>query len=89
MRYYLFKIFYNKVAQAEDRPQPIGFDSKDAAEKAYHQYLGQSIDSETCGWVLAMIVNEQGNTEMMKRWTSTEPAPEPEVVEGEAKNFVP
>lgn len=79
MRYYLFKIFYNKVAQAEDRPAPVGYDTIDAAEKAFHQYLGQSIGGETCGWVLCMVVNSNGNTEMLGKWTApVEPEPEPE-----------
>jgi len=69
MRYYLVKIYYNKVNKAEDRPQPLGFDTLDAAKKAFHQYMGQSIKAETCGWVLAMIITEYGNVEQMERWT--------------------
>lgn len=75
MRYYLIKIFYNKVAQAEDRPQPQAFSTKNAALKAYHQYLGQSIESETCGWVLTLIINEFGNIEEMTRWDAPILAP--------------
>ena len=79
MKYYLIKIFYNKIAEAEDRPQPLAFDSLDDAEKAFHQYMGQSIKGETCGWVLAMIINDMGNTEILKKWTApVEPEPEPE-----------
>lgn len=79
MKYYLVKIFYNKVAQAEDRPQPLAFDTIDDAKKAFHQYLGRSIGAETCGWVLALIINDMGNTEILEKWTApVEPEPEPE-----------
>ena len=67
-RYYVFKIFYNKVASAEDRPQPKAFDGLDAAKKEYHSFMTQSILSETCGWCLCMIVNEYGKVEVMERW---------------------
>ncbi len=77
-RYYLIKIFYNKIAQAEDRPQPTAYNSLDEARKALNQYMGQSILGETCGWVLAMIINQHGGTEMRDYWEAyVEPAPEP------------
>jgi hypothetical protein len=72
MRYYVFKIFYNKVAKAEDRPQPSGYDSLDEALKAYHAFMQQSILSETCGWCLCMVVNEYGKAEVTDRWEATE-----------------
>ena len=79
MRYYLVKIAYNKVAQAEDRPAPQGFNSLDEAKKAYHSFLTQSILGETIGWCLALIINEFGNTELLDRWVAPpEPEPEPE-----------
>lgn len=79
MRFYLIKIYYNKVAQAEDRPQPSAFNTLDAAKKAFHQYMGQSIETETCGWVLAMIINSNGNTEYMEKWEAPSEEPEPEI----------
>ena len=71
MRYYVFKIFYNKVAQAEDRPQPKGFDTLDEALKEYHAFMRQSILEETCGWCLCMVVNEYGKVEVSDRWEAT------------------
>ena len=68
MRYYVFKVFYNKVAHAEDRPANKGFDTLDAALKEFHSYLASNIEAETCGWVLCMIINEYGKVEQMERW---------------------
>lgn len=68
MRYYLVTITYNKVADAEDRPQPKGFNTIDEACKAFHLYLTQNIKGATVGWCLAIIFNEYGNVEYMERW---------------------
>ena len=70
MRYYVFKIYYNKVAQAEDRPAPKGFNSLDEALKDYHSFMQQSILADTCGWALCMVVNEYGKVEVSDRWES-------------------
>lgn len=75
MRYYVFKIFYNKVAQAEDRPVNKGFDTLDDALKEYHSYLASNINAETCGWVLCMIINEHGKVEKMERWDAPAETP--------------
>lgn len=72
MRFYVFKVFYNKVAQAEDRPQPKGFNSIDEALKEYHSFMQQSILGETTGWCLCMIVNEYGKVEVIERWDAQE-----------------
>lgn len=68
MKYYLIKIFYNKVAKAEDRPQPQAFNTLDEADKAFHNYMSQSILGATTGWVLAMIINPYGVVERVERW---------------------
>lgn len=68
MRYYLFKIYYNKNVQAEDRPQPAGYDTLDEAKKAFHSFMTQSILADTCGWCLCMIINQYGKVELMERW---------------------
>lgn len=81
MRYYVVKIYYNKVAGAEDRPQPAGFDDISAAKKAFHSFMTQSILAETCGWCLCMIINEYGKVEMQERWESDTPELSTEVTE--------
>ena len=68
MRYYLIRITYNKVAKAEDRPAPKGFDTLDAAKKDFHSYMTQSILGETIGWCLGMIINEFGVVQQIERW---------------------
>jgi len=60
MRFYLFKVAYNKVACAEDRPQPPAYNSYDEAKKAQYQYMGQSVLGETIGWVMTKIICENG-----------------------------
>lgn len=60
MRYYLYKVAYNKVAQAEDRPQPAAYDSYDEARKNLLLYIGQSMLGETIGWVMGTIQNSFG-----------------------------
>ena len=60
MRYYLFKIAYNKVVCGEDRPQPPAFNSYDEAKKAQYQYMGQQVLGETIGWAMTKIVCENG-----------------------------
>ncbi len=60
MRFYLFKVAYNKVACAEDRPQPPAYNSYDEAKKAQCQYMGQSVLGETIGWVMTKIICENG-----------------------------
>jgi len=68
MRYYLVKIAYNKVAQAEDRPQPKAFDSLDEAVKDFHSFMQQNILGSTIGWCLGMIINPYGVVERSERW---------------------
>lgn len=60
MRYYLFKVAYNKVACAEDRPQPSAYNSYDEAKKAQYQYMGQNVLGDTIGWVMSKIICENG-----------------------------
>ena len=60
MRYYLVKIAYNKVAQAEDRPQPAAYNTLDEAKKAFHNFFAQNILGSTIGWCMAMVVNPYG-----------------------------
>jgi hypothetical protein len=60
MRFYLFKVAYNKVACAEDRPQPPAYNSYDEAKKAQYQYMGQSVLGETIGWAMTKIICENG-----------------------------
>lgn len=60
MRYYLFKVAYNKVACGEDRPQPPAFNSYGEAKKAQYQYMGQQVLGETIGWAMTKIVCENG-----------------------------
>lgn len=60
MRHYLFKVAYNKVACAKDRPQPPAYNSYDEAKKAQYQYMGQSVLGETIGWVMTKIICENG-----------------------------
>lgn len=67
MRYYLFKIAYNKVAMAEDRPQPSAYDSYDEAEKAYHSFFSQNILASTIGWCMAFVVSEFGVYEIQPK----------------------
>ena len=60
MRYYLFKVAYNKVVCGEDRPQPPAFNSYDEAKKAQYQYMGQQVLGSTIGWAMTKIVCENG-----------------------------
>ena len=68
MRYYLVKITFNKVAQAEDRPQPTGYDTLDEALKALHSYMYQNILGETIGWCQGLIINSNAGVERVERW---------------------
>ena len=68
MRYYLVKIAYNKVAQAEDRPQPAGYDSYDQAEKEFHKFFSNNILGSTIGWCEAFILNSEGGVDRAERW---------------------
>ena len=80
-RFYVIRIAYNKVAQAEDRPQPVGFDTFDEAKKAFHSYLSQNILQETIAWYLCMIIDQNGRTLLDEKWEAPfEPefTPEPE-----------
>ena len=60
MRYYLFKVAYNKVACAEDRPQPPAFNSYDEAKKAQYKYMSDNVLGATIGWVMSKIICENG-----------------------------
>ena len=68
MRYYLVRISYNKVAQAEDRPQPTGYDSLSEAEKAFHNFFSQNILGSTIGWCEAFILDSLGGVDRAERW---------------------
>ena len=71
MRYYLVQIAFNKVAQAEDRPQPKAFDTLDEATKAFHSFFTQNILGSTIGWCMAMIINPYGVVKKVERWEET------------------
>ena len=60
MRHYLFKIAFNKVAGAEDRPQPSAYDTFDEARKAFNTFFSQNILAPTIGWCMACVITEQG-----------------------------
>ena len=83
MRYYLVKIAYNKVAGAEDRPQPSAYDTLDEALKAFHSFMTQNILGSTIGWCMAMITTPYGTVEKVERWEE-HVEPEPEETEEEA-----
>ena len=85
MRYYLIRIAYNKIAKAEDRPQPSAYDTLDEAKKAFHNFFAQNILGSTIGWCMAMVVNPYGVIvdNLSERWE--EPVePEPEVTASES-----
>ena len=71
-RYYVIKVAYNNVAEAEDRPQPLAFDDYDSALKAYHSFMQQSILAETTGWVFCIICDRYGTLMLTDRWESVE-----------------
>lgn len=67
MRFYLIKIAFNKVAQAEDRVIS-GYNSQDEAVKAFHSYMYQSILGETIGWCYGCVMNAYGVKTCEERW---------------------
>lgn len=66
-RFYLVKITWNKVAQAEDRVVN-GYNSLDEAEKAFHSHMTQSILGETIGWTYACVMDGKGSRYFEERW---------------------
>ena len=66
-RFYLVKIAYNKVAQAEDRTIG-GYNSEDEAIKAFHSYMYQNILGPTIGWCYACVMTDNGVKIMEERW---------------------
>ena len=83
MRYYLVKIAYNKVAQAEDRPQPAAYNTLDEAKKAFHNFFAQNILGSTIGWCMAMVINPYGVVQMVERWEEVVPEEEETTPESE------
>ena len=94
MKYYVVKLLTN--TKGEDAPSIdvyVNDETKTAHDKAivaYHQTLAAYNNAEDVLYAVVMIVNEYGNTEILETVDHrTQPAPAPEVVEGEARNFVP
>lgn len=83
MRYYLVQIAYNKIAQAEDRPQPKAFNTLDEATKAFHNFFAQNILGSTIGWCMAMVINPYGVVQMVERWEEVVPQEEETTPESE------
>ena len=79
MRFYLIKIAFNKVAQAEDRVISA-YDSEDEARKAYHSYMQQSILGSTIGWAYGCVMNGYGVKldGCEERWEAKEEEPSQE-----------
>lgn len=72
MRYYLITIQYNKDSEAENRPQPKGYDSLDDAVADFHTQVGKDMKNNTLGWSLNIVIDEQGNVFRNERWTAEE-----------------
>lgn len=57
----------------------------DEAKVVFHQKMASGITAGLAGtlkFVMNLIINEYGNTEVVERWVAPEPEPEPEPEEG-------
>lgn len=81
MRYYLFTVQHNKVADAENRSVPRAFDSRHAAVAAYHAQIAADMSNATLDWSINMLINSAMGVEMSEKWTAEEPAAEPAEME--------
>ena len=63
MRYYLFTIQHNKEKDAENRPIPIGYDTRDEAIAAWHDQRKTDMRNSTLDWAFSMVINSEMGVE--------------------------
>lgn len=68
MRYYVFVVQYNKIAQAENRSVPKAFDDRNAAVREFHSQLAKDMGNETLGWSIVMVINSAMGVEMSEKY---------------------
>ena len=57
------------------------YETLDEAKAVFHTKMASGITSGLAGnlkYVMNLIVNEYGNTEILERWVAPEPEPQPE-----------
>lgn len=70
MRYYLFTVQHNKIADAENRSIPRAFDDRHAAVAAYHAQIASDMNNTTLDWSINMLINSSMGVEMSEKWTA-------------------
>jgi hypothetical protein len=71
MKYYVIEIQRDK--EGVESKGMYSYGTRDEAVAVFHQKMASGITAGTQGnlsYVLNMVINEYGNTEMMERWTA-------------------
>lgn len=71
MKYYVIEIQRDK--EGVESKGMYSYNTRDEAVAVFHQKMASGITAGTQGnlsYVLNMVINEYGNTEMMERWTT-------------------
>ena len=77
-----YEIEITRNAEGTESKGMYSYPTRDEAVKAFHTKMASGIGQGIAGtvsYVLNLVINEYGNTEMMERWVAPEPTPEPEV----------
>lgn len=79
MKYYEIEI--QRDMQDTEAKGIYDYESLDEAKEVFHSKMASGIASGRAGnlkYVMNLIVNEYGNTEVLERWIAPEPEPQPE-----------
>lgn len=81
MTYYEIEITRTAREGGVEEKGMYSYGTRDEAIKTFHSKMASGINQGiqgNLGYVLNMVINEYGNTEVMERWVAPEPEPEPE-----------
>ena len=82
MRFYVFSVQYNRIAEAENRTVPKAFNDLDSAVAEFHSQMAKDMKNDTLGWSLCMVINSLGGIYKNELWTRPEePVVDEEVAE--------
>ena len=85
MTYYEIEI--TRTSDGQESKGMYSYATRDEAIKTFHTKMASGINSGIQGtvkYVMNLVINEYGNTEMMERWVAPvqpEPEPDPEPIE--------
>ena len=79
MTYYEIEV--TRTPDGQESKGMYSYATRDEAIKTFHTKMASGIGQGIAGnlsYVMNLVINEYGNTEVMERWVAPAPEPEPE-----------